>query len=354
VAHFNLPVPNKAPTAVNLANPVTTLAENTSTATRLKVAEIDVIDDALGTNVLSLSGTDASTFEIDGNVLYIKANNSLNFEAKSSYAISVAVDDATVGNTPDATTNFTLAITNVNEAPTAIDDSGFTANQSVAKLIPIAALLSNDTDPDANTTLSILTDGFSDAIGGSVALNGSNAVFTPISSFSGAASFKYTLSDGILTSQALVTLAVGKTLNGGNGKDTLTGNDGDDNLDGGNGKDTLFGNGGNDTLFGGNGEDLLWGGDGNDLLNGGNGDDLLNGGAGRDTFVLTRNGNGTDTLQDFTVGQDTLGLAGGLSFGQLSFTNVNGSAAIRFGTETLGLLTGVSADLLVASSFITV
>ncbi|WP_310419333.1 cadherin-like domain-containing protein, partial [Chamaesiphon sp. OTE_8_metabat_110] len=354
VARFNLAVPNKAPTAVNLANPVTTLAENTSTATRLKVADLSVTDDALGTNVLSLSGTDASTFEIDGNVLYVKANTSLNFEGKSSYAISVAVDDATVGNMPDATTNFTLALTNVNEAPTAIDDNGFTANQSVAKLIPVATLLSNDTDPDANTTLSILSDGFSDAIGGSVALNGSNVVFTPISSFSGTASFKYTLSDGILTSQALVTLAVGKTLNGGNGKDTLTGNDGDDNLDGGNGKDTLFGNGGNDTLFGGNGEDLLWGGDGNDLLNGGNGDDLLNGGAGRDTFVLTRNGNGTDTLQDFTVGQDTLGLAGGLSFGQLSFTNVSGSAAIRFGTETLGLLTGVSADLLVASSFITV
>ena len=354
VARFNLPVPNKAPTAVNLANSVTTLAENTSTVTRLKVAEIGVIDDALGTNVLSLSGTDASTFEIDGNVLYLKANTSLNFEAKSSYAVSVAVDDTTVGNTPDATTNFTLALTNVNEAPTANNDSGFTANQSVAKLIPVAALLANDTDPDANTTLSILSDGFSNAIGGSVALNGSNVVFTPTSSFSGAASFNYTLSDGILTSQALVTLAVGKTLNGGNGIDTLTGNDGDDNLDGGNGKDTLFGNGGNDTLFGGNGEDILWGGDGDDLLNGGNGDDLLNGGAGRDTFVLTRNGNGTDTLQDFMVGQDTLGLAGGLSFGQLSFTDVSGSTAIRFGTETLGLLTGVSAAQLVASSFITV
>ncbi len=336
IARFNLPVPNKAPTAVNLVNPVTTLAENTSTETRLKVAEINVSDDALGTNVLSLSGTDASTFEIDGNVLYLKANTSLNFEAKSSYTISIAVDDATVGNTPDATTNFTLALTNVNEAPIANNDSGFTANQSVAQLIPVAALLLNDTDPDANTTLSILPNGFSAAVGGSVALNGSDVVFTPTSNFSGVASFTYTLSDGLLTSQALVTLAVGKTLNGGNGRDTLIGNDGNDYLSGGNGKDTLFGNGGNDTLFGGNG------------------DDLLNGGAGRDTFVFTRNGNGTDTLQDFTVGQDTIGLSGGLSFGQLSFTDVSGSAAIRFGTETLGLLSGVSANQLVQSMFITV
>lgn len=107
-------------------------------------------------------------------------------------------------------------------------------------------------------------------------------------------------------------------------------------------------------MLGGNGTDVLWGGDGDDLLNGGNGNDTLNGGAGRDIFVLAHNGNGTDTIQDFTLGQDQIGLSGGLSFGQLSFTDVNGSAAIRFGNETLELLTGVSVNQLVQSSFVTV
>ncbi|WP_445636577.1 LTD domain-containing protein [Nostoc sp. DSM 114161] len=327
---------NQAPTAVVLNNPVTAIAENTSTATRIKVADIAATDDALGTNVLSLSGVDASAFEIASNVLYLKANTSLDFETKSSYAVTVAVDDANVGSTPDASTNFILKVTDVNETPTANNDSGFTANQSVAKLIPIATVLANDTDPDANTTLSILPNGFTNVVGGSVAISGTNVIFTPNSSFSGTASFKYTASDGSLTSQAIVTLEVGRTVNGGNGKDTLTGTSGDDNFSGGNGKDTLFGNAGNDTLFGGNG------------------DDLLNGGNGRDTFVFTRNGNGTDTIQDFTLGQDSIGLSCGLSFGQLTFANVNGSAAILFGNDTLALLAGVKANQLVESSFIPV
>ncbi|MFN6500828.1 MAG: SdiA-regulated domain-containing protein [Nostoc sp. DedQUE01] len=336
---------NQAPTAVVLNNPVTAIAENTSTATRIKVADITVTDDALGTNVLSLSGADASAFEIASNVLYLKANTSLDFETKSSYAVTVAVDDANVGSTPDASTNFILAVTNVNETPTANNDSGFTANQSVAKLIPIATLLANDTDPDANTTLSILPNGFSNVVGGSVALSSTNVIFTPNSSFSGTASFKYTVSDGSLTSQAIVTLEVGTTVDGSNGQGILTGTGGDDSLSGGNGKDTLFGNAGNDTLSGGNGADVLWGGEGNDVLNGGN---------GRDTFVLSGNSNDTDTIQDFTPGQDWIGLSGGLSFGQLTFTDVNSSAAILFGNDTLGLLVGVKANQLVESNFILV
>jgi predicted extracellular nuclease len=112
---------NEAPTVVSLNNQVTAIAENTSTATRIKVADIAITDDALGTNTLSVSGTDASFFEISGNALYLKANTALNFEAKTSYNVTVNVDDSTVGNTPDATANFTLNITDVNEAPTAVN-----------------------------------------------------------------------------------------------------------------------------------------------------------------------------------------------------------------------------------------
>ena len=77
---------------------------------------------------------------------------------------------------------------------------------------------------------------------------------------------------------------------------------------------------------GGKGNDILFGGKGNDTLNGGAGDDLLNGGKGRDTFVLTP-GNGTDTIADFTIGQDLLELAGGLKFEQLTITQGTGTQA---------------------------
>ncbi|MEJ5975353.1 SdiA-regulated domain-containing protein [Novosphingobium sp. PS1R-30] len=109
---------NKAPTAIALANATTAIEENTSTATRIKVADINVTDDGLGTNQLSVTGTDAQYFEVDNTGLYIKSGTTLDYEAKQSYAVTVSVDDVTVGATPDASTTYTLGLTNVvNEAP---------------------------------------------------------------------------------------------------------------------------------------------------------------------------------------------------------------------------------------------
>jgi hypothetical protein len=114
---------NEAPTALALTGTTTSLAEDADTSSRIKVADIVVTDDAVGTNVLSLTG--AGSFEIDGTSLYLKAGTSLNFEGKSSYAITVNVaDDSVAGSTP-VTADFTLAITNVNEGPSdvALKDS---------------------------------------------------------------------------------------------------------------------------------------------------------------------------------------------------------------------------------------
>ena len=112
-------VPNQAPTALVLDNRVIAIAENTSTIAAIKVADITVTDDGLGTNILSLSGADASFFEINDTALYMKAGTTLDYETKTSYSVTVNVDDATLGNNPDATTNFTLAVTDIiNENPT--------------------------------------------------------------------------------------------------------------------------------------------------------------------------------------------------------------------------------------------
>jgi uncharacterized protein YjiK len=111
-------VPNQAPTAVALNNPVNAIVENTSTATRIKVADIAITDDQLGVNNLTVTGADANFFEIAGNALYLKAGTILDYETKTSYGVTVNVDDTTVGGTPDATTAFTLAVTDVvNEVP---------------------------------------------------------------------------------------------------------------------------------------------------------------------------------------------------------------------------------------------
>ena len=111
-------VPNQAPTAVSLGNTITQIAENTPTTPPIKVADIFITDDGLGNNIYTLSGADASFFQINNAGLFIKSGTVLDFETKSSYSVTVNVDDATVGGTPDATTNYVLSVTDVvNETP---------------------------------------------------------------------------------------------------------------------------------------------------------------------------------------------------------------------------------------------
>ena len=106
-------VPNQAPTALALTNQINTIAENTSTATRLKVADVAISDDGLGKNNLTVSGTDAAFFEVDRNGLYIKAGTVLDFETRTGYSVIVNVDDPALGGTPDATANFVFTLTDV-------------------------------------------------------------------------------------------------------------------------------------------------------------------------------------------------------------------------------------------------
>ena len=65
------------------------------------------------------------------------------------------------------------------------------------------------------------------------------------------------------------TAAVGGTLNGGAGTDSLNGSAAIDTIDGGDGRDSVNGQGGNDTVRGGSGRDLLVGGAGADVIEGG-------------------------------------------------------------------------------------
>ena len=106
-------LPNQAPSAIALTNTTTAILENSNTTAAVKVADITVTDDGLGTNNLTLSGADASAFQITGASLYIKAGTVIDFETKTSYNVTVNVDDTTIGSTPDASVNFVLAVTDV-------------------------------------------------------------------------------------------------------------------------------------------------------------------------------------------------------------------------------------------------
>ena len=110
--------PNLAPTGLNLLNAVTQLIENTSTSNRLRVADLEILDDGLGDNRTTLVGPDAAYFEVFANQLFIKAGTVLDYETKSNYQVTVQVDDPSVGSTPDASANYSLNLINiVDEAP---------------------------------------------------------------------------------------------------------------------------------------------------------------------------------------------------------------------------------------------
>lgn len=137
--------------------------------------------------------------------------------------------------------------------------------------------------------------------------------------------------DGGVGNDLLAGGEEGDLLLGRDGDDELQGNAGEDTIQGGEGNDSLFGqedadfllgNKGNDQLQGGVGDDSLQGNEGNDnilgqegndVLDGGLGDDMLVGGNGSDRFFFDTN-NGNDTINDFTVAEDTIAIAAELGF----------------------------------------
>jgi predicted outer membrane repeat protein len=145
-------------------------------------------------------------------------------------------------------------------------------------------------------------------------------------------------------------------LSGGLGNDTVLGGTGHDRIWGRRGDDLLYGGEGHDQLNGGADQDSLWGeadndqlcGNlGDDWLNGGLGNDTLTGGGGRDTFVLAA-GHGNDLIRDFQLGEDSIGLAEGLSFEQLSLRQKHSQTWVvdTAQGELLARLDGVDATLL--------
>ncbi|NEP19626.1 MAG: calcium-binding protein [Leptolyngbya sp. SIO4C1] len=133
---------------------------------------------------------------------------------------------------------------------------------------------------------------------------------------------------------------------------------GNDIIFGGEGNDRIGGKAGDDILSGDAGDDFIWGDDGNDILMGVTGDDILvgdnfSGGSGSDLFVFG-NGDGTDTILDFEVGIDLIGLVEGeLTFTDLTITQDGSNALLGVASsgETLAVLNGVQASSLTENSF---
>ena len=367
--------------------------ENTAVTIDVLANDTDADSPALTVDAVGDAANGTVAINDDGTVTYTPAAD---FFGTDSFTYTVSDE---TGLTDTATVSVTVAedvvITPVNEPPVAGDDS-FTTDAGVVLSGDVAG---NDSDPNGDAlTFSLLTE----TSNGAVSFNADGSFsYTPNDEFEGSDSFTYEVSDGEFTDSATVDITVepiviippdnmvvvgddtDEDLEGGAGNDliagelgsdSILGNDGDDvirgdlNLrnpqddieggddfiDGGAGNDRIGGKSGNDTLLGGSGDDTIWGDDGDDILRGGLGNDELIGdnfsaGAGSDTFVLAI-GEGTDTILDFEIGIDFIGLADGLTFEALTFSGND----ILAGEETLATLEGVATTQLDNSSFVLV
>ena len=138
------PPRDAAPTAVTLSNPVTALAEDADVTARTRVADIAVMDNDGGERGLQLVGPDAALFELneDQDVLFLRAGATLDFETNPDLEVTVRA----MRNPSGATADLSLAISDVNEAPTTTGDGGFTLVEGASYVLTAADLAATDVD----------------------------------------------------------------------------------------------------------------------------------------------------------------------------------------------------------------
>ena len=302
--------PNRPPqiTSAQLA-PVVEDVESTG-----RVFASDPDGDSLVYRVKDGAGPQLGTvvFGQDGNFAYRP-----NANANGTDAFTIEVTDALTGT---AEYTFNPVIAARNDDPVARADILGTIQGGDTKVVASSLLLANDLDIDGDQ---LRVSAVSDAVGGSVSLTQNGEIrFISSSTYAGAGSFTYTISDGNGgTAQATASLTILKTTDtdqhvfiGTNRNDTLTGTNKADVFYGKNGNDVLNGLGGND-LFevrGNAGLDIYNGGSGFDTIRGGKANDVIrvnsnqsslnsiekiDGGAGRHDVILATGGK--DTL-DFS------------------------------------------------------
>ncbi len=109
----------------------------------------------------TLSGTDAEAFTIDGKTGQLRTEAPLDYETKSTYTLTMTVDDGNLTDTITITINvIDLDETRVNNAPVFTD--GDSTTRSVSENTPAGENIGNAvvaTDPDTNDTLTYALGG---------------------------------------------------------------------------------------------------------------------------------------------------------------------------------------------------
>ena len=183
-------VPNEAPVATDDAF---TTDEDAALSDSVAGNDSDTDGDALTFSVDTQVSNGELVFNADGSFAYFPNGD---FNGGDSFTYTVSDGEFF------ATATATITVASVNDAPVAADDTASTLENAAVDI----AVLANDSDVEGDT-LSVSAVG--EAANGSVAINDDGTVnYTPDAEFFGDDSFTYTVSDGVDTATATVSVAV--------------------------------------------------------------------------------------------------------------------------------------------------
>ena len=194
------PVDNIAPAIALGAGAVTSLAENTDTSARIKIADIVLTDaDGGNTGTPELAGRHADMFEIVGNGLYLKAGASLDYESVNRLNLRVQLaEDSTVG------ANVSITLGNIDEgnASFAVTSDG-DLNAAVAGDVLTVGSISADPDGNGAFTYQWYRDGaeIADATGASYTIPedyGGNSLYVTVRYTDGSGADETVTASGII------------------------------------------------------------------------------------------------------------------------------------------------------------
>jgi len=114
----------------------------------------------------------------------------------------IVITASSQGSLTDDLDIFTISVTNVNDAPVANDDTTSTDEDTDI----VIDVLTNDTDADVGDTLTIT--GLSSVVNGMAVILNDQVTFTPTANVNGTGSFTYTMSDGVISDNANVTITI--------------------------------------------------------------------------------------------------------------------------------------------------
>ena len=196
-----LPPTNTAPVATN--DSYSTLEDTTLVVAAPGVLgnDIDADGNPLTAVVVAGPASGALVLSLDGSFSYMPAPN-----FSGSVTFTYRANDGAL-NSNVAT--VTLNVTAVNDGPVATPDTYSTA-EDTPLTVAAPGVLANDADVDNASLTAALVSG-PPASAGTVTLNGNGSfTFTPAANFTGAATFSYVASDGVLAS-SVTTVTVNVT-----------------------------------------------------------------------------------------------------------------------------------------------